>query len=266
MTSSTANQPTPNTAESTPTADGGLSFPTIAGPEGFDPPATEVRFVSPDRALALPVPDAALPAPAAALAGANQAWTRGAASIPPYSPTGSFPGDYPPAARPVSFDSPGYGYGYAAAPSWAPAFDGPKAWPVGVFTVLFGIFGAISAARRSSDARALGLPGGRYWAVFAGALVGSFALWTLVLGLAIAVAIPAYLQSVTVMTTGQLERQLESSSAAGVTVADAVCLEEAVDATGVGTYQCLLMFTNGDDLTYRITVSDDGTWAASEAD
>jgi len=215
----------------------------------------------------------------------GQSWTRGTA---PYPPTGTFPSSYAgphysgapyagapghggatyggaaSAGRPPSFDAPGYGYGYSAAPSWGSHLTGPKAWPVAVFTVFFGIFGAISAARRSNDARALGLPGGRYWGVFAGALVGSFAVWTLVLGLAIAVSVPAYLHATTtVMSTVELEQELEASNTVGGSVTHATCVEDAVGPTGSGTYECLISVSDGAALPYRITVSPDGSWAAS---
>ncbi|SHN44187.1 hypothetical protein [Cryptosporangium aurantiacum] len=234
----------------------------MTSPAANEPPppseaAAPTDVAEPDQAPAQGEPAAVGAAP----------WTRGAAAFPPaYAPTGPFPGDFQPVGRLPSFDSPGYGYGYATPPTWHSAFEGPKAWPVAVFTVFFGIFGAISAARRSSDARALGLPVGRYWGVFAGALVGSFAMWTLVLGLVIAVLVPVYLESATVMTTSRLEQQLKSSSSPGLAVTDAACVEEAVDTSGTGTYQCLITFTDGDSLPYRITVSDDGTWATSAAD
>ena len=174
------------------------------------------------------------------------------------------PASYGPGSPPPTFDSPDYDYGYRATPGWTPAIDGPKAWPVAVFTVLFGIFGALSAARRSTDARAQGLPGGRYWGVFAGALVGSFAIWTFVLGVGIAVTVPLYLETTsTVMTTNELEQELASSDSVGGSVTGATCLEEAVDPLGAGTYSCRLRLDDGADLPYRITVSDDGSWAAS---
>ncbi|MFG1927678.1 hypothetical protein [Cryptosporangium sp. NPDC048952] len=199
-------------------------------------------------------PAVSLPHPAPAMAGA---WSRGAATIPD---------SYGAHAAPPSFDSPGYGYDYSSAPAW-PSIDGPKAWPVAVFTMFFGIFGAISAARRSSDARALGLPGGRYWGVFAGTLVASFAVWTLILGIVIAVTVPLYLNATsTVMTTTELEQQLTSTTSADGTVTGATCIEDTVDPLGVGTYACLVRFDDGADLPYRITVSNDGSWAASATD
>ncbi|TQS41320.1 hypothetical protein [Cryptosporangium phraense] len=144
----------------------------------------------------------------------------------------------------------------------APFAEGPKAWPVAVFTVIFGIFGAISAARRADDARALGLPSGRYWAVFGGALVGSFAIWTLAFGLLVAVWLPGYIESAsTVMTTAQLEQEIEASSAAGVAVSEADCVEESVNPDGTGYYDCQIAFGDGESLSYRISVNHDGTWA-----
>ncbi|MFI5959054.1 hypothetical protein [Cryptosporangium sp. NPDC051539] len=190
-------------------------------------------------------------------AGGSDGWDRGAAAYPP----GYGRPSIPPGAVPT-FDPPGYAFPNAPWPQVPPLFDGPKAWPVAVFTVFFGIFGAISAARRAGDARALGLPVGRYWGVFVGALVGSFAIWTLVFGLFVAIELPAYLKSVsTIMTTTQLEQELEASSAAGVAVNDAACTEESVDPDGTGFYECQIAFDDGENLAYRITVNDDGTWS-----
>ena len=67
-------------------------------------------------------------------------------------------------------------------------------------------------------------------------------------------------------TAAQLEQELESSSSAGGSVTDATCVEDAVDPLGVGTYGCMLRFDDGAGLPYRITVSDDGTWAASASE
>ncbi|MEU4238242.1 hypothetical protein [Actinoplanes sp. NPDC026619] len=55
----------------------------------------------------------------------------------------------------------------------APAGPGPAIWPVILWTSLFGLFGAISAAGRARTAAALGLPG-KYWIAFA----ATCAFWT----------------------------------------------------------------------------------------
>jgi len=49
-------------------------------------------------------------------------------------------------------------------------------------------------------------------------------------------------------------------------VVEATCVESAVNPVGVGTYECLAHFDNGTDLPYRVTVSSDGSWAASAID
>jgi hypothetical protein len=190
------------------------------------------------------------------------------ATTAPYPPTGTFPGHYagPQQPHPQSFEVPGYGYAYPSTPNRPSGFrlEPPAAWPIAVFTFLFGILGAISAARRSSDARALGLPVGRYWGVFAGSLVGSIAAWTLVVGVLVAVFVPLY-QSYksTVITVAGLEQELRSSNASGVAVTAATCIEDSVTSAGVGTYLCQLGFADGEAASYTIAVNDDGTWAAT---
>ncbi|WP_433795057.1 hypothetical protein [Actinoplanes sp. CA-252034] len=47
-----------------------------------------------------------------------------------------------------------------------PQFKVPGVGPVVAFTAIFGLFGAISAARRSSKARNAGFPTNKYWVTF----------------------------------------------------------------------------------------------------
>lgn len=271
--------------EPTPPADDASASSAEAPPTDAPPsPAVPTAPVLAHPIPAAPVPPAPVPPPAPvspavtgmpltgipAMAGADS-WNRGSATTypPTYSGGQGYPhpagvGGFGPGGTPPTFDTPGYGYGYPGAPVWAPRIDGPKAWPVAVFTVLFGAFGAISAARRSSDARALGLPSGRYWGTFAGSLVASFAVWAVIVGVVTAVTVPLYLASTaTVMTAPLLEQELSASSSANGVVTDATCIEDSVDPLGVGTYACLVRYDDGADLPYRITVSGDGTWAAT---
>ncbi len=73
-----------------------------------------------------------------------------------YDPTAAYPqqpmGAYPP---------PQGGY-----PSVPQQFTVPGIGPVIAFTAIFGVFGAISAARRSGKAKRAGLPTNKYWVAF----------------------------------------------------------------------------------------------------
>lgn len=181
----------------------------------------------------------------------------------PGYPTPGYPAPgYPPAGYPPPYGSP-----YPTA-GWAPddGFTGPKVWPVVVFTLFFGVFGAISAARRSRDARAFGLPVAPYWQAFGGAYVGGFLVWMVTLGGLAGILIPlyeGYRDSVVVMTPGRLEDQLMSSSASGVTITGADCVDDAVARDGAGTYRCQVTFADGVARSYEVTVKEDGTWATS---
>jgi hypothetical protein len=188
-------------------------------------------------------------------------WDRGAAAYPPP------PGTYYPGL-------PQTAYGYAAgnatvypATGWPPADGpiGPKAWPIAVLTMGFGVLGAVSAGRRSRDARCLGLPVARYWWVFGGSLVAGFTLWTMALGVAVAILVPSSLNGTTVMDANRLDSALLDSGTAGVAVNQAQCVEDVVGSNGSGTYRCRVTFADGIAESYRVTVNDDGTWAAHEA-
>jgi hypothetical protein len=252
MTTSFANAP--DFEPAAPSADG----PTAATPSpvpsdaGEPTVATETLLAWAPGGEDVPVPVF----PLAGEAGGQPSWDRGTAGYPT------------PGAGPVFGQATAYGAPYPTA-GWAPTdgFTGPKAWPVVIFTLFFGVFGAISAARRSRDARAFGLPVARYWQAFGGALVGGFFIWMLSLGILAATLIPLfenYHDSVMVITTDRLESQLMSSSASGVTVTQADCADDSVAPDGTGTYRCQVTFADGVARSYEVTVNDDGSWAASD--
>jgi hypothetical protein len=74
-----------------------------------------------------------------------------------YDPTAAYPqqptGAYPPPPQ----------GGYPSVPQ---QFKVPGIGPVIAFTAIFGIFGAISAARRSGKANRAGMPTNKYWVAF----------------------------------------------------------------------------------------------------
>jgi hypothetical protein len=75
-----------------------------------------------------------------------------------YDPTTPYPQQPPMGAYPPP---PQGGY-----PSVPQQFNVPGIGPVIAFTAIFGVFGAISAARRSGKAKRAGLPTNKYWVAF----------------------------------------------------------------------------------------------------
>lgn len=55
----------------------------------------------------------------------------------------------------------------------------PTVWPVVLWTLLFGIFGAISATLRSEKAYRCGYKVAPYWIAFAAALFIQLAFWSI---------------------------------------------------------------------------------------
>lgn len=71
---------------------------------------------------------------------------------------------------------------YVAAPYVSPqraVGTPPSAWPTGLVTFFFGIFGLIPAMRHSDQARSMGYPTQKYWIAFGCAIAGSILFWIL---------------------------------------------------------------------------------------
>jgi hypothetical protein len=138
----------------------------------------------------------------------------------------------------------------------------PAVWPVALFTLFFGWFGAISAFRRSSKARDVGVSAARYWITF-----GIVAAFNFVLGFLVmfALAIPVYLNyrdtveaksTSMVMTSERLEKGLASEPDSGILRAS--CTAVKVGSTGVGEYRCLVDVTGRSQVPVLITVAANG--------
>ena len=140
------------------------------------------------------------------------------------------------------------------APSWL---------PVAAWTFFFGVFGAISAARRTTRAHRAGRSGTPYWVAFAVTLVVSGVLWTA----AAAIAVPTYLSYREDVATKALQSDLvhgeRIAQVVGTTVNSAECRPEgARAATGLRAYTCRLALADGRTGTVRVIAQPDGTWAA----
>ncbi|GAB1690187.1 hypothetical protein [Krasilnikovia sp. M28-CT-15] len=138
----------------------------------------------------------------------------------------------------------------------------PAAWPVAVWTLLFGVFGAIPARRRAAKARRIRASAAPYWIVFGvslalGALITAGVGQTLVL--------PEYLELREGAVLKQLQENIvadgELPNAAKMTATTATCqpLDERGD-DGLRNYECALTLADGRARTVRVTADSHGDW------
>jgi len=164
-----------------------------------------------------------------------------------------------------------------AAPGYPPAYpyqypyqypmsrgSAPSVVPVVLFTCFFGIFGAISAYRRGKRAQAVGESGSRYWRAY---IITTFA-GVLVNGILVALLLAAGVGSPTVTAAGLAnsivnDGQFRDGAGNAVTVTDASCAEDEVNAKGVGSYRCTIEFSDGDSQMDTVTVERTGRWFIS---
>ena len=214
-----------------------------SGPEGGRQPASD------------PAP-AAPPAYAPAGPPANYAPAGPPAAYGPAGPqpSGSYPG---PGLAPGSYPPP-----MSAGPG--AAGQAPGVGPVVAFTFFFGIFGAISAARRSKRAQAAGISGRKYWIAFAITLV---AAWVVGVIAVVAVAVASSAGKATV-SSASLERSIVANSdfttpdGTAVTAEAATCTPGMVDNDGAGSYTCVIDFAGNDSMSYQVTLDTSGKWIA----
>lgn len=171
---------------------------------------------------------------------------------PTIYPTGTTYAEPPAPAEPPTQYAPTR---YAATPQYPATArtQRPSAVPVVLFTVLFGIFGSISASRRAKKAKAAGGTGTPYWAAFGITLVAVIGLQLALLALIMANA--------KIATPGKLEQSIvAAASGDGVHPTAASCAEAGVHQDGTGQYRCAITFSDGTHGTYTITVDRDGRW------
>jgi hypothetical protein len=136
----------------------------------------------------------------------------------------------------------------------------PSWWPVVGWTAVFGLFGAVAAARRSGQARRGRNSTAPYWVAFGVSLavmgVLSAATW--------AVAVPAYLvareNAITktvqenIRTDGQLEKSLHTTA----TTADCDPISDSADDERL--YSCVVSLADGRTGTLTVKGDGDGNW------
>jgi hypothetical protein len=183
---------------------------------------------------------------------------------PPAPPYGGYnvPGSYGPA-------------GGMVAP--APVGEAPGIGTVIVITALFGLFGAIPAAKRAGKAQALGLPSGKYWMAFGATLVlswvaGIFLLIMMISAAAAAVDETSGAAQSTPITADWLEQSIiekgdfQSTDGSAIKPTDATCAPKSVNDAGAGTWNCTIEFGAKNRQGFEVTVAADGRWVTSRGE
>ena len=137
----------------------------------------------------------------------------------------------------------------------------PPVWPVAVFTLLFGVFGAVPAGRRATRAKAAGGGAAAYWLTFG--LIHGVMVAVLVL-LAVAVGVPAYVAAREGAIVKVLQESVVSTARAADTtpaVIGADCRAEGERAAdGLRPYRCVLTLADGRTSTMHVRADEDGRW------
>ncbi|MGA5303796.1 hypothetical protein ACPCHT_27995 [Nucisporomicrobium flavum] len=143
----------------------------------------------------------------------------------------------------------------------APRAQAPALWPVAVFTFLFGVLGAISAARRADQARRGRNGAAPYWVTFAVMLAVSSFFWVVTV---FAVGVPAYLEVREGAVVKVLEENVVSDgqlAKANVSATDADCRAAGDRRTdGTRDYLCQLTLSDGRTGQVMVTADEHGAW------
>ncbi|GGQ79374.1 hypothetical protein [Couchioplanes azureus] len=146
----------------------------------------------------------------------------------------------------------------------APRAQAPAVWPVAAFTFFFGAFGAISAARRSSQARRGRNGVAPYWVTFGVMMAVSSFFW---LVMAVSVGVPVYLSVREGATVAALEEnvlhdgQLEK---ANVSADSADCRAAGEWVGGRRDFLCELKLSDGRTGRVLVNSDDQGNWRPLE--
>ncbi|MEU8231167.1 hypothetical protein AB0C12_16355 [Actinoplanes sp. NPDC048967] len=225
-----------------PPQSAGGGYPAVSYPQegaaGYPEPVPYPQPGGPPQAAAHPPPSAYPTAPPWA--------TAGQAPTPPEQPLPQYGGllvPFPDEMRHAS------------------RAQAPAVWPVAVFTMLFGIFGAISAKRRADQARRTRNSTAPYWITFlislvAGAFCSFVASAVLVGPLVTELRENQRLEAVqrNVVGDGQLK-------AARINVTAARCRAVGErDVEGMREYLCRLTLDDGHTASLTLTADEDGQW------
>lgn len=130
----------------------------------------------------------------------------------------------------------------------------PRAWPVAVYTMTFGIFGAFPAERRARGAQAVGASTRRYWVAF-GVTLAVHALVSLTV--IVVAGMPAYRNHQAAQVAAETQR-VESALATNERVATAAgidqvtCTRTGPDGQGGSAYTCVARDRDGRTRDYDV--------------
>jgi hypothetical protein len=141
----------------------------------------------------------------------------------------------------------------------------PAVWPVAVFTLIFGLLGAISASRRAAQARRGRTSTAPYWITYVIALVASVALGVVVTNAGVR---PLLADRQEASAVSSVQHQLVSDDTltrtAGVKATKAACTAVGPRGSdGNREYSCLLTFDTGKTGTVDVTADRAGNWTAA---
>lgn len=180
----------------------------------------------------------------------------------------------PPAPPYGGYNVPGYHGPAGGVMPPAPVGAAPGIGIIIVITALFGLFGAIPAAKRAGRAQALGLPVGRYWIAFGATLavswIAGIVLAFMMLSAAAAAVgeTPAAVQSTTI-TADSVEQALldkgdfRTSDGSTIDPTGATCSPKKVNDAGIGTWSCVIEFGTKTREKLQVTVPANGHWVIS---
>jgi hypothetical protein len=141
----------------------------------------------------------------------------------------------------------------------------PPSWiPVVVWTALFGVFGAIAAAKRAEMARRGRNSPAPFWIAFGVTMVVS----ALLAAATVTVGLPVYLEQ----REQAMTRQVQSAMVEGPQIAtmlrspatSASCEPLGDRLDGVRPYSCVVALQDGRSVTMRVEGSADGKWTPVE--
>ena len=139
----------------------------------------------------------------------------------------------------------------AQAPPW---------WPVVLWTMFFGIFGTISAARRAEQARRGRNSPVPYWIAFGVTMVLGAALSAAAWVVAVPVLQDRYESGVTRLVEEQIRTDADLPRALGSDATAVVCVPTGDRVDGERMYSCTLTLADGRSATLSVTSDTDGNW------
>jgi hypothetical protein len=138
----------------------------------------------------------------------------------------------------------------------------PAVWPVVIFTLLFGLFGAISAARRAGRSRNARAP---YWIAFGATAVTGAVGWAVLTSIAVPVYLAVWESARTELVQDNLVHDGTIKTPTGTTVRGATCEPTSPRASnGFRAYSCVVTLSDGRSVTKKIVANRKGAWGVAK--